>query len=682
MAILSATNVGQSFGATDIFTGVSVSVPHGGKVGLVGPNGIGKTTLLYILAGLSTPTTGAVHTARGASVAYLPQESAGAFADESHTVYEELLTVFNALRAEEARLREMESEMATGEFTDELFERYSKAQERFELAGGYEYELRIQQVLTGLGFPEEKWSQPLAHLSGGQKTRVLLARLLLEQPDLLILDEPTNHLDVEAIEWLENRLKGWEGAVLLVSHDRYFLDRVVDTIWEMNQQGIEVYRGNYSAYVQQRQERWERRQQEFTAFRERMEKELDYIRRNIAGQRTQMAKGKLKRITRELKAFAAGGLNAVNGMQWSRVTQTFDISGDDWGVEEAAARIASLPPPPGRPPQLNLSLDTKQRSGKIVLRASDLCVGHPGTPLFEADDIELHRLECAALIGPNGSGKTTFLRTILGDLEPLAGRVELGASLQIGYFSQTHSALNPDKAVIDELLDRDNVGLGAARSYLARFLFRGDDVFKPVAALSGGERSRLALALLALEDANFLLLDEPTNHLDIPAQEALQTVLEQFEGTILLVSHDRYLVDRLATQIWVLREGHLDVFAGGYQAFVAHRRGVNERAERAHESEPQRESAQQQEEKVPSALAPLSKNELHRLRQAVSELEDQIGEAEYTLEQLTSALQDASAAEDVDRIHSLSIEYAATEERLTELMGRWEELAYEQAVAE
>ncbi|MDX1665515.1 MAG: ABC-F family ATP-binding cassette domain-containing protein [Candidatus Promineifilaceae bacterium] len=682
MAILSATNVGQSFGATDIFTGVSVSVPHGGKVGLVGPNGIGKTTLLYILAGLSTPTTGAVHTARGASVAYLPQESAGAFADESHTVYEELLTVFNALRAEEARLREMESEMATGEFTDELFERYSKAQERFELAGGYEYELRIQQVLTGLGFPEEKWSQPLAHLSGGQKTRVLLARLLLEQPDLLILDEPTNHLDVEAIEWLENRLKGWEGAVLLVSHDRYFLDRVVDTIWEMNQQGIEVYRGNYSAYVQQRQERWERRQQEFTAFRERMEKELDYIRRNIAGQRTQMAKGKLKRITRELKAFAAGGLNAVNGMQWSRVTQTFDISGDDWGVEEAAARIASLPPPPGRPPQLNLSLDTKQRSGKIVLRASDLCVGHPGTPLFEADDIELHRLECAALIGPNGSGKTTFLRTILGDLEPLAGRVELGASLQIGYFSQTHSALNPDKAVIDELLDRDNVGLGAARSYLARFLFRGDDVFKPVAALSGGERSRLALALLALEDANFLLLDEPTNHLDIPAQEALQTVLEQFEGTILLVSHDRYLVDRLATQIWVLREGHLDVFAGGYQAFVAHRRGVHERAERAHESEPQRESAQQQEEKVPSALAPLSKNELHRLRQAVSELEDQIGEAEYTLEQLTSALQDASAAEDVDRIHSLSIEYAATEERLTELMGRWEELAYEQAVAE
>ena len=666
MAILSATNVGQSFGAADIFSGVSVSIPHGAKVGLVGPNGIGKTTLLHILAGLSVPTTGTVHTARGASVAYLAQESANAFADESHTVYEEMLTVFDALRAQEAQLREMEGEMATGEFSDLLFERYSNAQERFELAGGYHYEVRIRQVLTGLGFPEETWSQPLAHLSGGQKTRVLLARLLLEQPDLLILDEPTNHLDVEAIEWLENTLNGWEGTVLLVSHDRYFLDRVVDTIWEMSRQGIEVYRGNYSAYVQQRQERWERRQQQFDAFRERMEKEIDYIRRNIAGQRTQMARGKLKRITRELKAFAAGGLNAVNGMQWSRVTQ-----------EEAAARIAALPPPPGRPPQLNFSLDARQRSGKIVLRTSDMCVGYPGAPLFEADDIELHRLECAALIGPNGSGKTTFLRTILGDLEPLSGRVELGASLQIGYFSQTHSRLDPQKTVIDELLDRDNMGLGAARSYLARYLFRGDDVFKPVGALSGGERSRLALALLALEDANFLLLDEPTNHLDIPAQEVLQTVLEQFEGTILLVSHDRYLVDRLATQVWELRDGHLDVFAGGYQALLAHRRGNEPLTEDSAQEAP--ESKAQQEETRPT---PLSKNERRRLQQALAEVEDQIGETEYTLQQLASALQEASTAEHVDRIHSLTIEYAAAEERLTQLMGRWEELAYEQAVAE
>jgi len=670
MALLTASNVGQSFGAFDVFSGITVSIPNDGKIGLVGPNGVGKTTLLLILAGLTKPAGGQINTARGANIAYLPQEAEKAFEGQESTVYEEMLAVFTDLRQEEARLREMETEMASGTASDDLLERYSKAQERFELKGGYEYEVWIKQVLTGLGFPPAKFRLPVNHLSGGQKTRVLLARLLLEKPDLLILDEPTNHLDVEAIEWLENTLRDWDGAVLIVSHDRYFLDKVVNTIWEMSRGGIEEYRGNYSAYVHQRQERWERRQQEFAAFKARMEKELDYIRRNIASQRTQMAKGKLKRITREIKAVEAGGLQAVSGKQWLQITHELDISDDDWGVAEAAAHIKELRPPGGRPPQLNLNLKAEHRSGKIVLRTRDLQIGYPGTHLFAADDIELHRLECAALIGPNGAGKTTFLRTILGEVEPLDGEIQPGASLKVGYFAQAHSRLNPDNRVLDELLSRKEMPLGEARSYLAQYLFRGEDVFKNIDTLSGGERGRLALALLALEGANFLLLDEPTNHLDIPAQEVLQAVLEQFQGTILLVSHDRYLIDRLATQIWELRDDHLYVFDGDYQAFRT-----------ARDQDAQVAAAQEAAEEEEDEPRRLSKNEARRLREALQELEEEIGQVEYSLEQLGQALQAATASEDVGKIQSLSIEYAATEQRLETLMNRWEELAHEQAVA-
>jgi ATP-binding cassette subfamily F protein 3 len=675
MTILSARNVWHSFGAVDLFSRISVSIPPDGKIGLVGPNGIGKTTLLLILAGKIAPSEGKVQRARNARVGYLPQESDDAFAQQDNTVFDEMLSVFAELRADEAQLREMEAQMAGGNHDATLLERYSKAQERFELAGGYEYELRIRQVLDGLGFDREAWSSPLHHLSGGQKTRALLARLLLEKPHLLILDEPTNHLDVQAIEWLENTLKNWDGAVLAVSHDRYFLDRVVNTIWEMSGQGIEIYRGNYSAYVMQRQDRWERRQQEFETFKARMEKELDYVRRNIAGQRTQMAQGKLKRISRELKAVRIAGVDFIQGKSWIQIADELNIPGDDWTVADAAAAIGELRPPPGRPPVLNLRLEAEQRSGNIVLRTHDLEVGYPGNSLFRTDDLELRRLQVAALIGPNGTGKTTFLRTILGELPPLAGEVELGASLQIGYFAQAHSLLNSENTVLDELLGQQEMLPGEARSYLAQYQFRGDEVFKKVGSLSGGERGRLALALLALQGANFLLLDEPTNHLDIPAQEVLQSVLEQFQGTILLVSHDRYLVDRLASQIWSLDEGRLNVFRGTYQEFLSTRNGAQQRVEEpvaAEEEEPQPDG---------TGRAPLSKNELRRLRQALQQVEEEIGSLEYELEQLSAALQAASEAEHFDKIQSLSIEYAATEERLEALMAKWEKLAHEQTMA-
>lgn len=670
MSILTASNLSQSFGAFDLFKGISVAIANDSKIGLVGPNGIGKTSLLLMLSRQAPPSGGAVHWARGIRLGYLPQEAAQAFAGQHNTVYEEMLTLFADLRAEEARLRQMEIAMETGDFADALFESYSRAQEQFELSGGYDYEVRIKQVLTGLGFKADSYGLPLDHLSGGQKTRLLLARLLLEKPDLLILDEPTNHLDVEAIEWLEKLLSRWPGAILVVSHDRYFLDRVVNTIWEMSRTGIELYRGNYSAYVQQRQERWERRLAEFQTFRDYIEKELDYIRRNIAGQRTLMAQGKLKRITRELKAVEMAGLQALQELSWGEFSDKFGVSGDEWGVAEATAHFKGLRPPAGRPPKLNLKLKAIHRSGNIVLRTRRLVVGYPGKSLFQGDDIELTRLECAALIGSNGTGKTTFLKTILEQLAPVQGEVVLGASLKIGYFAQAHSQLNPERTVLEALLDFRDMPISEARNYLAQYLFQHEDVFKPIRALSGGERGRLALALLALEGANFLLLDEPTNHLDIPAQEILQEVLEHFEGTILLVSHDRYLVDRLATQIWELRSGRLRVFKGSYQELLA----------------AQEAPAGNGRPPIPPSAKPAlndnpSKNELKRRQVALAKLENEIHLLEKQQQAVAEALQQASEAQHFDNIQSLSLTYATIQTQLDTLLQQWEITAHEQAMA-
>lgn len=664
MAILSFHNLSQAYGAIDIFSGIAGNVPNDGKIGLVGPNGVGKTTLLRILAGLDTPHTGQVHIAKEKRMGYLSQEAAATFARPDHTVYEEVLTVFTPLLKMEAELRQMEQTM-TESISDELFERYSQLQMTFEHAGGYEYPIRIKQVLDGLGFNRSNWDLPLNQLSGGQKTRVRLAHLLLERPDLLILDEPTNHLDVEAIEWLESTLNSWGGAILIVSHDRYFLDRVVNSIWEMSPGGLELYRGNYTAYVEQRQDRWERREEEFLTLKERLEKELDFIKRNIAGQRTQMAKGKLSRISRELMAIEQGGLDALQGKNWSQVTAELDISRFDLSVEEAEARIKSLRNPIIRPPDLRLNLITRQRSGKIVLRSRDLQIGYPGNPLFTTDDLELHRLECAALIGQNGTGKTTFLKTILGQLSPLRGEVELGASLDVGYFAQAHEALNPENTILDELLRFENMPISQARNYLAQFLFRGDDVYKVVSSLSGGERGRLSLAILARQKANFLLLDEPTNHLDIMSQEILQSVLEHFDGTILMVTHDRYLVNRLATQIWELRGQRIHLFKGTYQEYLAARQAEAEQLKLVKTALP--------ENKPTGNGSGLSKNEQRKRAEALAALEDKVHQAEQRLQAITAQLQEATEIAAFDKIQSLSIEYEQAQASLEQLVQEWEE---------
>ncbi len=670
MSILSAAHVGHSFGAYDIFRGISVTIPKDGKIGLVGPNGVGKTTLLLILAGFTQPDAGTVHISRGSRLGYLSQESSDAFRGQRHSVFEEMLTVFAGLQETASRLGQMETAMSSGQLSESLLAQYSALQEQFEMAGGYDYELRIKQTLTGLGFDGTSWQMPLHHLSGGQKTRALLARLLLEGPDLLILDEPTNHLDVQAIEWLEGALKLWGGAILIVSHDRYFLDSVVNTIWEMSPEGIETFRGNYSAYLLQRSDRWQRKQKEYEALMQRYAKEMDFIRRNIAGQRTQMAQGKMSRLAREVEAVHAGGLDVLPALRskgWLQVKNEVGLEMRPASTPaELHTRIKEIPGPM-QPLSLKMELQASHRSGNIIMRTSDLQVGYPGNMLFAADNIELHRQECAALIGPNGTGKTTFLRTILGQHPPLLGEVDLGSSLKVGYFAQTHEELNPDNTVLDEFLDHQPLPVSEARNFLARFLFRGDDVYNKVSTLSGGELGRLALAILALEKANFLLLDEPTNHLDIPAQETLQVALEAFSGTILLVSHDRYLINRMATQIWDLKDGRLHVTGGGYQEYLVQRQAESMSAQEiASEAVVSTDTA-------PTNGHKPSKNELRRQAEKLQEIEELIHEAETRLARISQELQGASDRQDVAEIRRISQAYADTELELAALLEDWEE---------
>jgi ATP-binding cassette subfamily F protein 3 len=663
MSLITAQDLAKSFGARDIFSGISLSIPHHARIAIIGPNGIGKTTLLRILAGDEEPSAGVVSQAKNLSIGHLAQEAG---LDSPHTLWEECLVPFQPLRELETELQRLEQAMAISEQVDQVLEKYGRLQAEFEHRGGYTYTFHIQQVLSGLGFTSDEYQAPLSRLSGGERTRALLARLLLSEPDLLILDEPTNHLDIAAVEWLEGYLNQWDGATLIVSHDRYFLDQVVDTIWEMTRSGFEIYHGNYSAYTDQRTERWERRREVFEAEKEKLDKDLDYIKKNISGQNVSQARGRLRRLTRHLQAIEQVGIQTATSTKWAELSRSVDTTTSMLSPEEAERRINALREPSNRPPRLHLRLHTDQRSGEIVLRTHDLKIGYPGKPLFYAGEIELRRLQCTALIGPNGAGKTTFLKTILEKIPPLAGEVELGASLNVGYFAQAHEDLHPERTLVQEI---DSVApkmlLADIRNYLARFLFTGEDVFKQVEVLSGGERGRLALAKLALSGANLLLLDEPTNHLDIPSQEILQEVLDQFQGTILLVSHDRYLIDALATQIWEIDEAKssLRTFKGSYSRY--HQQLEVERL-----AEKDARESIFEEKELPQKTAVSVEDRRKRAR--LKEVEALIDQLEDNLAALGHRLENPPA--DAAKVQKLGTEYVRVQQELEALMDEWGEL--------
>jgi ATP-binding cassette subfamily F protein 3 len=664
MPLITALDLAKSYGPDDIFFNVSLSIPRGARIALVGPNGIGKTTLLRVLVGEEEPTAGRVTRSRGLLIGYLSQE-ADLTAD--HSLWDECLSAFSQLRLQEAELARLEAAMSEAHQASQALKRYGELQVAFERLGGYTYETRIRQVLTGLGFGPEDYDRPLKQLSGGQRTRALLGRLLLSNPDLLVLDEPTNHLDITAVEWLEGYLATWEGAAVIVSHDRYFLDRVVDHIWEMSRSGLEAYTGNYSAYLKQRQERWQLRQEVYATEMERLEKELDYIKRNIAGQRVQQAKGKLRRLSRQVEAIESLGFEAVQGRRWLEVSEQADISSHSMGVAEVERRLRALKPPAKRLPSLSIHLKAAHRSGEIILRTRELVVGYPGNPLFASIDLELRRLECAAVIGPNGAGKTTFLKTILGKHPPLSGEVVQGASLVVGYFAQAHEDLDPERTLVEEIESvASGMLLAEIRDYLARYLFTGDDAFRRVSTLSGGERGRLALAKLSLANANLLLLDEPTNHLDIPSQEILQAVLAGYQGTILLVSHDRYLIDALATQIWDIdpARGSMRVFQGTYSEYQA----MLEAERLEGEAAPQEEKRPARDGKGRQSTSAERKKAARLL-----EVEARIAQLEEELAGLARQLEAPPA--DSMRVQELGEDYVQVQNELDVLIQEWEQLS-------
>lgn len=625
MPLLTTTALGKSFGAEDLFSNVSFSIPHRARIALVGPNGIGKTTLLRILLKMEDPSSGSIHFAKNIRIGYLPQE---AVFDSDNNLWDECLQVFGDLLTRGAELSQLEHTISEKGSTPDLLDKYGKLQQQFDHMGGYSYENQIKLTLTGLGFSKADFHRPLKQLSGGQRTRALLAKLLLSNPDLLLLDEPTNHLDIQAVEWLENFLKDWEGAVLLVSHDRYFIDQAANTIFELSPD-LEVFRGNYSAYLIQREERYRRLALEYEAQREFVEKEEDYIRRNMAGQNTRQAQGRLKRLERLM----------------------------------AESRLAR----PRKHRSLHFGIQSGDRSGNLVLRTYDLQVGYAdeGKPLFSVPNLVFKRLECAAIIGPNGAGKTTFLKTILNQLPPYAGEVDLGASLTVGYFAQAHEGLVAENNLMEEIDSVAPSMLPAViRDYLAKFLFTGDDVFKPVSLLSGGERGRLALAKLALQNYNLLLLDEPTNHLDLPSQEILQAVLSEYKGTILLVSHDRYLIDALATQIWEVKpdEGVLTTFSGTYSEYKTWQNSMSIRS--TAENAPRSESAKPADE--PSNKSRISS---WKRQKRLEQIEKRIAETEQQLAAISHQL--ANPPADAGRVHDLGSEYVRVEEEHSKLMEEW-----------
>ena len=664
MALITTSSLTKSFGATDIFTNLTLAIEKGSRLGIVGPNGVGKTTLLRIIAAEDESSSGAVIRSKGVRTGYLSQEAdfkmEGTLWDACHSVFEDLIR-------QQKELHRLEERMATDH---DVIEQYGKLQEDFERRGGYTYETRIKQVLTGLGFDASDYDLSLDHLSGGQRTRAFLARLLLSNPDILLLDEPTNHLDIRAVEWLEGYLSQWEGAAVIVSHDRYFLDKVSTVILEMLPGAYEIYNGNYSAYLKQREERINRRQEVFESEKEKLLKEVEYIKRNISGQNTLQAKGKLKRLSRLVQAIEQIGFDAALNQKWSETAEEVTVTTSSFSAEEAERRVRSLRSPVRTLPHLHLRLGSEKRSGDLVIRTKELEVGFPDKFLFKSPDIELRRQDCAALIGPNGAGKSTFLKTILGQFEPLSGEVLLGSSLHIGYFAQAHEGLDPEKTLLQEIdAIMPNWLPGQIRDYLGKYLFSGDDVYKKVSMLSGGERGRLALAKLALQDTNLLLLDEPTNHLDIPSQEVLESVLEDYTGTILLITHDRYLVDALASQIWEVNpdEKELTAFKGTYSQLRAEREKKEYEAFMAEQVK-----SASQKSKVEGQKAKASTKEERRRVAQLQELENKIAELEKTLANLGQQLE--SPMLKPDDVVKIGNEYNRIQAEMDKKLVEWEKM--------
>ena len=662
------SDVYKSYGAQDILRGAALQVNPGEHVGLVGRNGAGKTTIFRLVNGEETPDGGEVVRARGVKLGLLEQHIKF---EPGSTVHECALAAFGHLQQIEHEMHELEHQMAvTGADLEKVLERYSDLQHQFEREGGFAYAAKAEAILQGLGFDRDTWSLETEKLSGGQQNRLGLVRLLLAEPDVLLLDEPTNHLDVTVVEWLEEFLQTYASAYVIISHDRYFLDRSCRRIIELENGRATSYTGNYSAYLVEREERREAQQRAYDNQQQLIAKTEEFIRRNLAGQKTKQAKSRRTML---------GKLERLEGVRADQSSGNFRMQ----GIE---------------------------RAGNYVLTVDQASVGYPDKLLASDISFILRRGECLGIIGPNGSGKTTFLKTVLGNLPLIAGELRWGSKTKIGYYAQQLEDLDDRNEIIMELrrVAPSSATAGELRGFLAKFLFTGDDVYKHVSDLSGGEKGRLALAKLIYSRVNVLVLDEPTNHLDIPSREALEEALAAYEGTIVTVSHDRYFLDRVATQILALEgEGKAEHYDGDYTEYhdwkAAARTGRDPSALSTTPAGSRRKSepsavadgpGRNKDKSLPSAIADGSRRGKHKSAPVGSQggssrvkvvkkldsrnaeaIEAEIAIAEQKLKELSQEISKPDVARDSKHLIKMSNEYRDTEIKLRQLYEEWETLS-------
>ena len=630
MIILQANKIERSFAGEVLFDNINLQVDERDRIALVGKNGAGKSTLLKILVGEEEPTSGEINKKKDISLSYLAQDSRF---ESENTIYDEMLHVFDDLRRTETQLRQMELEMGekSGEDLDKLMSDYDRLSENFRQAGGFTYEADIRAILNGFKFDESMWQMKIAELSGGQNTRLALAKMLLEKPNLLVLDEPTNHLDIETIAWLENYLVNYSGALIIVSHDRYFLDKVATITLDLTKHSLDRYVGNYSRFVELKEQKlateaknYEKQQKEIAALE-------DFVNRNLVrASTTKRAQSRRKQLE----------------------------------------KMERLDKPEAGKKAANMAFQSEKTSGNVVLTVENAAIGYDGEVLSQPINLDLRKMNAVAIVGPNGIGKSTFIKSIVDQIPFIKGEKRFGVNVEVGYYDQTQSKLTPSNTVLDELWNDFKLTPEVEiRNRLGAFLFSGDDVKKSVGMLSGGEKARLLLAKLSMENNNFLILDEPTNHLDIDSKEVLENALIDFDGTLLFVSHDRYFINRVATHVLELSENGSTLYLGDYDYYVDKKAEIEvSQIEEASTSNQAKEASPVNDYQAQKE----SQKEVRKLMRQIESLEAEIEELESQSQDISEQMLETN---DADKLMELQAELDKISHRQEEAMLEWEELS-------
>ncbi|MBT0924282.1 ATP-binding cassette domain-containing protein [Streptococcus parasanguinis] len=631
MIILQANKIERSFAGEVLFDNISLQVDERDRIALVGKNGAGKSTLLKILVGEEEPTSGEINKKRDLSLSYLAQDSRF---ESSNTIYDEMLHVFDDLRKTEKTLRQMELEMGekTGADLEKLMQDYDRLSEEFRQAGGFTYEADIRAILNGFKFDESMWQMKIEELSGGQNTRLALAKMLLEKPNLLVLDEPTNHLDIETIAWLENYLVNYSGALLIVSHDRYFLDKVATITLDLTKHSLDRYVGNYSSFVEQKEQKllteaknYEKQQKEIAALE-------DFVNRNLVrASTTKRAQSRRKQLE----------------------------------------KMERLDKPEAGSKSAHMTFHSDKTSGNVVLTVEEAAVGYDDQILSEPINLDIRKMNAVAIVGPNGIGKSTLIKSIVGQIPFIKGEARFGANVEVGYYDQTQSKLTPHNSVLDELWNDFKLTPEVEiRNRLGAFLFSGDDVKKTVGMLSGGERARLLLAKLSMENNNFLILDEPTNHLDIDSKEVLENALIDFDGTLLFVSHDRYFINRVATQVLELSEEGSTLYLGDYDYYLEKKAELEALA--AAQAEDMPVSSNEEVTSNDYHLQKQNQKELRKITRRIEQLEAEMEELDQKIQDITETMHSTNDAADLVQLQSELDQLTVQQEAV---MEEWAELS-------